>query len=433
MTDAEGTGVTGGTGGIGDIEGTGVTDDTGAGERVRRRRWRLALGPDADSPLGTRLSGSDTERDGALTKLYGPSSGPGRGDEGPGQRELLTRKGRRAGGLGGSAPGVARWLGDIRSYFPTTVVQVMQRDAMERLGLRQLLLEPELLEAVQPDVSLVATLVALNRVIPARSRETARDVVRRVTDQLEQRLATRTRSAVAGALHRAARTRRPRPGDIDWNRTIRANLRHYQPALGTVIPERMIGFGRRQRSVERELILAIDQSGSMAPSVVYASVFGAVLAGMSAMHTSLVAFDTEVVDLTSVLTDPVDILFATQLGGGTDINRAVAYCQGLVTRPQDTILVLLSDLFEGGLREDLVTRMAALVDAGVVVVALLALSDDGAPAYDHSVAADLASVGVVSFACTPDAFPDLMAAAIERRDLGRWAAERGIVTAAPPR
>jgi hypothetical protein len=326
---------------------------------------------------------------------------------------------------------VARWLGDIRTYFPTTVVQVLQRDAMERLGLRRLLLEPEMLRAVEPDVSLVATLVALNRVIPDRSRETARDVVRTVTDRLEQQLARRTRAAVAGALHRAARTRRPRPGDIDWNRTVRANLRHYQPELGTVIPERLIGFGRRQRSVERELILAVDQSASMASSVVYASVLGAVMAGMATIRTSLVVFDTEVADLTSTLSDPVDILFATQLGGGTDINRAVAYCQSLVSRPLDTILVLLSDLFEGGIREELVGRMASLVDGGVVVVVLLALSDDGSPAYDHGLAADLAATGVVSFACTPDAFPELMAAAIERRDLSRWAAERGIVTAAP--
>jgi hypothetical protein len=401
-------------------------------DRERRRRWRLALGPDGDRPLGTRLSGADTERDGALQKLYGPSgSGP---DGAPGAvRDIQSRQGRRTAGLGASAPGVARWLGDIRSYFPTTVVQVLQRDAMERLGLRRLLLEPELLQAVEPDVSLVATLVALNRVIPARSRETARDVVRTVTDRLEARLARRTRSAVAGALHRAARTRRPRPGDVDWNRTVRANLRHYQPELGTVIPERLIGYGRRQRSVERELILAIDQSASMASSVVYASVFGAVLAGMNAMRTSLVVFDTEVADLSSVLSDPVDILFATQLGGGTDINRAVAYCQSLVTRPQDTILVLISDLFEGGLRDELVGRMTSLVDDGAVVVALLALSDDGSPGYDHGLAADLAAAGVVSFACTPDAFPDLMAAAVERRDLGHWAAERGIVTTAPAR
>ena len=307
----------------------------------------------------------------------------------------------------------------------------MQHDAMDRLGLRQLLLEPEMLAAVEPDVSLVAMLVALKGVIPPRSRETARAVVRTVIDQLEARLAPRTREAVTGALNRAARSRRPRPGDIDWAATIHANLRHYQPAYRTIIPERLIGYGRRQQSVAREVVLCIDQSGSMAASVVYASVFGAVLAGMRALRTQLVVFDTNVVDLTATLDDPVDLLFATQLGGGTDINRAVAYCERLVSRPGDTIFILLSDLVEGGIRDELVKRMAALVTAGVTTVALLALSDDGTPAYDHSMAADLAAVGVSAFGCTPDLFPDLMAAAIERRDLGRWAAAQGIVTAAP--
>jgi Mg-chelatase subunit ChlD len=271
----------------------------------------------------------------------------------------------------------------------------------------------------------------LKGVIPVRSRETARTVVRTVTDQLEARLAQRTRAAVTGALNRAARVRRPRHRDIDWTATIRANLRHYQPAYGTIVPERLVGYGRRQQSVQREVVLCIDQSGSMAASVVYASVFAAVLAGMRSLRTQLVVFDTNVVDLTALLDDPVELLFATQLGGGTDINRAVAYCQGLISRPADTIFILLSDLIEGGARDELVGRMAAVAQSGAVVVALLALSDDGTPAYDHAMAAALASVGVVAFGCTPDAFPDLMAAAIERRDLGRWAADQGIVTAAP--
>ena len=179
---------------------------------------------------------------------------------------------------------------------------------------------------MEPDVSLVATLVALNGVIPDHSRETARTVVRAVTDELERRLAQKTRSAVTGALNRAARSRRPKPADIDWGRTILANLRHYQPDYRTIIPERLVGYGRRQQSLQRDVILAIDQSGSMAASVVYASVFGAVLAGMRSLRTRLVVFDTNVVDLTAELDDPVDILFATQLGGGTDINQAVAYC-----------------------------------------------------------------------------------------------------------
>jgi Mg-chelatase subunit ChlD len=405
------------------------------GERLRR--WRLALGPAAEGSGGLGqvvLAGEDLDRDAALSLLYGKAP-DGQGAEagaGLSARDNRAKPGQRSAGLGGSAPMVARWLGDIRTYFPSSVVRVMQQDAMDRLGLRQLLLEPEMLAAVEPDVSLVATLVALNRVIPARSRETARAVVRQVIDELERRLAEKTRSAVTGALNRAARTRRPRHSDIDWDRTIRANLRHYQPQHKTIIPERLIGYGRKQQTVQREVVLAMDQSGSMAASVVYASVFGAVMAGMRALRTQLVAFDTNVVDLTAELSDPVDVLFATQLGGGTDINRAVAYCQGLISRPADTIFVLISDLLEGGLRDELVRRMDAMVKSGVVAVALLALSDDGSPAYDHAVAAALASVGVTAFACTPDHFPGLMAAAIERRDLAQWAAAQGLTTAAAP-
>jgi len=389
----------------------------------RRRRWRLILGAPAESAGYRPLGDEDAARDSALAALYNTQDRPA----GAAGRTPKTR----AGGLGGSAPAVARWLGDIRRYFPTTVVRVMQTDAMERLGLRRLLLEPELLEAVEPDVSLVATLLGLRTVIPERSRQSARDVVRTVTDQLERRLARKTRVAVRGALDRAARTRRPRRADIDWGRTIHANLRHYQPAYRTVIPERLVGYARSQQSMQRDLILAVDQSGSMGASVVYASVFGAVLAGLRALRTRLVVFDTSVVDLTAQLADPVDVLFATQLGGGTDINQAVAYCATLIERPDDTIFVLLSDLFEGGQRDDAVQRMGELVRAGVTTVALLALNDDGAPAHDHNMATALAEVGVAAFACTPDQFPDLMAAAIERRDLALWAADNGIATAAP--
>ncbi len=404
----------------------------------RLRRWRLVLGDEGMPGFG--LDGDDARRDEVLAALYGQAggagagggpSGRGRGASGrAGVRDLgRPGSGPRTAGLGASAPGVARWLGDIRTYFPTSVVRVLQQDAMDRLGLRQLLLEPEMLAEVEPDVALVATLVSLNKVIPDHSRETARAVVRKVTDQLEQRLAERTRAAVAGAVNRAARTRRPRHGDIDWDRTIRANLRHYQPEQRTVIPETLVGYGRRQPSMQRKVVLAIDQSGSMAASVVYSSVFGAVLASMRALDTRLVAFDTAVVDLSEELGDPVDVLFGVQLGGGTDINRAVAYCERLIDRPSDTVFVLISDLIEGGVREELVRRMGAMVRAGVTCVSLLALSDAGAPAYDHEIAVALASLGVTTFACTPDLFPDLMAAAIERRDLSRWAAEQGVVTA----
>lgn len=403
-----------------------VTPSGRVSDGERRRRWRMVLGgadTDAESDGGgvtaERLDGHDARIDAALAAVY---------DSRPGRRG----GGGRSAGLGASAPAVARWLGDIRRYFPTTVVQVLQRDAIERLKLRQLLLEPEMLDAVEPDIHLVTLLVELNKVLPDATRASARRVVAQVVDEIRRRLESRTAAAVHGALARSLRTRRPRPADIDWGRTIHANLRHYRPELGTVIPERLVGYGRRQRSLARDVIVAIDQSGSMADSVVYASVFSAVLASLPALRTSVVAFDTAVADLTPLLHDPVEVLFGVQLGGGTDIAGAIGYCQRLITRPADTVLVLVSDLFEGGDPNLLIERIAGLHLAGVTVVALLALSDEGAPAYDHAHAAAFAAIGVPAFACTPDAFPDLLAAALEGRDVGRWANEHGLHTVVSP-
>jgi len=371
----------------------------------------MVLGGPADEALG-KAEGRDGQMDAAMAALY-DSGAPGEGE---------SSGTKRSAGLGGSAPKVARWLGDIREYFPSTVVQVMQSDAIERLDLTRLLLEPEMLAAVEPDVHLVGTLLSLNRVMPAKTKEAARQVVRTVVDQLEKRITQKTRAAISGALNRASRINRPRHADIDWDRTIRANLRHYQADLRTVIPERLVGYGRRTTAVQRDVVLCVDQSGSMASSVVFAGVFAAVLASMRSLRTSLIVFDTAVVDLTDQLGDPVEVLFGTQLGGGTDINRAIAYGQQLITRPRDSIFVLISDLYEGGVREQMLRRVAEMTAAGVQVVVLLALSDEGAPAYDHDNAAALAALGVPAFACTPDAFPHLMAAAIERRDLTAFAA-----------
>lgn len=390
-------------------------------EAERLRRWRLVLGGSDEAPTGDPLAdlgGEDRRMDAALAALYDTPVAGRRGG-----------RGGRAGGLAASAPAVSRWLGDIRRYFPVGVVQVMQRDAIERLDLQRLLLEPEMLAAVEPDVHLVTTLLELAHLLPDQTRATARQVVARVVADLQAKLAQPTVQAVNGALARAARTSRPRHGDIDWDRTVRANLRHYQPALGTVIPERLIGWSRLGAAVRKELIIAVDQSASMGDSVVHASVVAASLASIRSLRTRLVAFDTAVVDLSEVAHDPVEVLFGVQLGGGTDLDRAIAYCETLVQRPDDTVLVLVSDLHEGTPGGAFTARLAALARRGVRCVALLALSDDGAPAYDHAAAATLAAAGIPSFACTPDAFGDLLAAAIDRRDLGQWAGERGVVRA----
>jgi Mg-chelatase subunit ChlD len=378
-----------------------------ADDEERLRRWRMILGRPAEEGLGVSLAGQIRERDRVLEALYDSD---------------------RRGGLGSSAPNVARWLGDIRSYFPASVVRVMQKDALDRLGLKQMLLEPELLATVEPDVHLVASLISLASVIPERTRETARQVVRKVVDEIERRLAATLVQAMRGALARSTRARRPRPADINWDRTVRANLTRYDRDRRTVIAEKLVGHGRRQSSL-RDVILCVDQSGSMAASVVYSSIFAAVMASVRAVSTRLVVFDTAVVDLTEQLSDPVEVLFGTQLGGGTDINRALGYCQQLVTRPAQTVLVLITDLYEGGNADELLARTRALVESGVTVVCLLALNDQGAPIFDARNASAFAALGVPTFACTPDAFPDLMAAALQRRDLSGWAAARGIQAA----
>jgi Mg-chelatase subunit ChlD len=296
------------------------------------------------------------------------------------------------------------------------------------LGLRQLLLEPEMLETVEPDVHLVAELLSLAGAMKGKSKETARIVVRKCVEDVQRRLAEPTRQAITGALNRSIRNRRPRHREIDWNRTVRANLRHYQPLYKTVVPETRIGYGRKRSSL-RDIILCIDQSGSMATSVVYSGIFGAVLASLPSVSTKVVVFDTSVVDLTEKLSDPVDVLFGTQLGGGTDIGRALAYCQSIMTRPAETIFVLISDLIEGGVRETLFKRAGSIINSGVTMITLLALSDDGAPSFDAANAADLATLGSPAFACTPDLFPELIAAAIQKRDIAQWAAGHDLKTA----
>jgi hypothetical protein len=385
---------------------TGSEDST----QEKERRWSLVLGTEAESSV---LSDHDRRLSEALSALYDIEAAG-------------AKKGR--GSLSRSAPHVSKWLGDIREFFPSSVVQVIQRDAFERLGLKEMLMEPEFLSALEADVHLVADLISLRSVMPEKAIGTARQVVQKVVDELMARLEQKTAEAIRGAINKSKRSFRPRFSDIDWSRTIHANLRHYQHEYQTIIPDKLIGFMRQHRRLVDldEVILCVDQSGSMASSVVYSSIFAAVMASIPAVKTRLVCFDTAVLDLTDELQDPVSVLFGVQLGGGTDINQAVAYCESKIERPSKTHLILISDLYEGGNKDDLKIRIANLIRQDVNVITLLALCDDGKPSYDSALAADFAAIGSPVFACTPDQFPDLMAAALKREDILGWAAENDI-------
>lgn len=403
----------------------------------RMRRWRLILGKFNDQE-GSGRGEATAEVD--AVKIDGDDA-DGEGENPDAEDDELSDRDRaiddaldalygdgNKGGLGDSAPELARWLGDVRNYFSQPVAQMLQQDALQKSNLRKLLADPEFLQELEPDINLVSKLLSLSRTMPSKTRETAKSIVRQVVEELTEKLAFPLRQAIHGTLNRALRAPRPRYKEINWQRTVYANLKHYQPEYRTVLPEQLVGYGKQRASL-KDIILCLDQSGSMGKSIVYASIMASVMASIPALSTRLVAFSTDVVDLTDDLQDPVDLLFGIQLRGGTNIHKALTYCEQIVTRPRDTIVVLITDLFEGGDKTALVRRTASLLESGVQVIVLLTLGDDGAPRFNRTIAQQLADLGIPSFACTPDLFPDLMGAAINGQDISQWAASNNIVTA----
>lgn len=390
-------------------------------------RWRLILGKSADQDLcqlagcaaGGLLNEDLTNLDEALGQIYG-------GDSAETRDIRRGGSGKRSAGLGRSAPGLAKWLGDIRGYFSTDVVTVIQKDAIDRKGLRQLLFEPETLGQITPDIAMVGTLMSLSNQIPDRAKEAAREIVRAVVEEIIKKLRGGLEQAVRGSLDRSRHSPIRSLPNMDWLRTIRRNLRNYDRKRKVVIPESFYFYARQHRRREYNVIVCMDQSGSMADSVIYGGVMGSILASMPALETHVVAFDTEVVDLTEKCHDPVDLIFGVQLGGGTDINRAVKYCTELIHDPRKTLFILLTDLYEGGVERELIRRMNDLVASGVRTICLLALSDSGIPSYDEALARKLTNVGVPSFACTPRMLPTLLEGTLKGQDLFKLAQTCGV-------
>lgn len=384
-----------------------TADDPAA--RAALLRWRLALGPGAE----------EAEEALALDPLTEAADAVGL------ERERLEELDRTLGfvyderraGRGGSRPNLPRWLGALREFFHHDVVALVQRDAIERRGLTQLLFEPETLPLLERNVELVATIISARALVPDQAREAARRIVGEVALRLRRELESEVRSAVHGALRRDRHSPIRLARNVDWRRTIARNLRGWDPVRRVLVPERIHFFANQRRRHEWDVVLLVDQSGSMAESVVYAAVMAAILASLDVLRTRLLLFDTEIVDATPLLGDPVDVLFATQLGGGTDIQRAVAYAQERwIERPERTLFVLVSDLHEGGDAAPLVGRMRQLVDSRVKAMCLLALTDAGRPSFDHEVAAALQALGVPCFGCTPRLLVDVLARVLRGED-----------------
>ena len=366
-------------------------------------RWRLILGAETEESFsgmgGGGLSREELLMDAALGAIYG---GPGESFGGSGG----------GGGKGPSSPLISKWLGDLRSLFDPETVAVVQNDAIERKGLKQLLLEPELLDTLEPDLNLASTLLMLKDQIPKKSKESARAFIRKIVEEINRLLENDMRRAVTAALNRRAHSPLPSAAALDFPYTIRRNLKNYNKELGAILPERVWFFDRSSRVNRWHVILDIDQSGSMGQSILYSSVMACVLASMSAVRTSVVAFDTQIMDLTPLCADPVDLLFGFQMGGGTDIAKSIAYCQGLVESPARTLFFLISDLDEGGNRAALLRRLEELKASGVTAVVLLAIADGGKPYYDAQTAQRVAAMDIPCFACTPEKLPELLERAL---------------------
>lgn len=373
-------------------------------QEERIARWRLILGSESQDSFDRMGALALTEEqflmDQALSAIYG---GPGESFSGAGK--------------GPSSPHISKWLGDLRTLFDSEIVAVVQNDAIERKGLKQLLLEPELLERLEPDMNLASTLLMLKDQIPKKSKEAARLFIRRIVDEVNRMLENDLRRAVTAALNRRAHSPLPSAAAIDFPMTIRRNLKHFDPKLGTIVPEKVWFFDRSSRVNRWNVILDIDQSGSMGQSIIYSSIMACILASMQAVNTHVVAFDTQIMDLTPLCQDPVDLLFGFQMGGGTDIAKSIAYCQSLIEAPGKTLFFLISDLMEGGNRSALLRRLEEMKESGVTVIVLLAIVDGGKPCYDEQTAQRIARMDIPCFACTPEKLPQLLERALKGQDL----------------
>ena len=355
-------------------------------------RWRLVLGASSDAALGgaAGLSGDDLARDAALSWLYDREA------------ELADRDiDTRAGSLGASVLAVPDWLGEVHRLFPRETIERLERDAVERYEIHEVVTNPEVLARVEPSETLLRAVLRTKHLMNAEVLALARDMVAKVVRQLIEKLAREVKQAFSGALSRK-RSRLKIAKNFDAAGTIRKNLKRFDPETKRLGIETPLFFSRTRRHFEKwQVILLVDESGSMLDSVIHAAVTAACLWGLPAVRTHLCIFDTEVVDLTDRVTDPVEVLMKVQLGGGTDIAKAVGYATTLIEAPRRAIVVLITDFFEGSSQELLLARVKALCDQGTLVLGLAALDRNANPSYDRDLARRLASVGAHVGAMTP--------------------------------
>lgn len=366
-------------------------------------RWRLVLGRFAEKNLPpAQLSARGARLERALDYLY--------------QREYAGRgvraKDNRGGSLDPSQLNIPQWLGEVRELFPRETVEIVQRHALDRYGMTELIADPQVLEKLTPNMDLLKMVLTFRGLMKGEVLNAARRVVRQVVEELKRKLESEVRRTLWGRLNRFRHSPLRAAQNFDWRQTIRRNLKHYDVERKRLVAQELRFFSRVERRLPWDVILCVDQSGSMAGSVIHSAVMAGILSGLPSLRVHLVAFDTSVVDLTGYVDDPVEVLMSVQLGGGTDIGQALAYCEGLVTNPHRTVMILVSDFAEGASPARMLGTCGRLRGAGVRLLGLASLDEAANPSYDTHMAEQLSARGMEIAALTPRRLAEWLAKAI---------------------
>jgi Mg-chelatase subunit ChlD len=373
-------------------------------------RWRLVLGRFAEPSLGS-LGGVDSKQsrmDRVLDYLYGREyrgrgvrgGDPGRQGRGPG-KDGDGDSDSRYGGSEESVLAVPEWIQQVRELFPNDTAEIIERHALDRYGMTELVTDADVLKKLEPSYELLKAVLAFKGMMKGEVLEVARRVVRQVVEELRRKLAKEVRQALWGRLNKQRRSQLKVLRNLDWRRTIRANLKHYDKERKQIILGSLHFFSRVNHHMPWHIVMAVDCSGSMLDSVIHSAVMAGIFKGLPALRVSLIAFDTAVVDLSDQVDDPTELLMAVQLGGGTDIDKALRYCESLVRSPTRTVVILVTDFFEGGNPNGMVATIKRLCESRVRVIGLAALDAVAQPAYDRQMAERCVAAGAEVAALTP--------------------------------
>jgi Mg-chelatase subunit ChlD len=372
-------------------------------DRHTLSRWRLVLGKSAEAHQITCAGDEGYQRIEQLVGFLFEEAGGGSGS-GSGRRSTS-----REGGKGGPVLTVPEWVDQVSELFPHQAKEVLEKELVQRRGLSELLEQPRLLEKVEPNVELVKTLLTHKDLLNPQTRVLARKIIDKVVNELKDKLKVQVVTALTGAIRRDRHSPRRVYRNLDVRTTLRRNLKNYDAERQQLLVDRLFFFAAERKKRPWHVLVVVDQSGSMLDSAIFSAIMASIFAELPSVRTSLILFDTEIVDLSDQVGQPVDVLLSIQLGGGTDITKALQYAQQLVREPARSIVVLITDFYEGRDERDLVRQVRTLSETGVGMIGLGALGYDARPAYNKSTAAKLRKVGMDILVCTPEKLAECMA------------------------